>query len=118
MKKTLICFVSIALAFWITGNALAQSHSGEALKESGKAASAAGKSAAHSIAASGQTTSAASAVPLALSGAAGAVSGKVGKDLAEAANQPIGTSLEITDETVTAGPPPDQVLKVKKSTEN
>ena len=114
MKKSMFFLVSIVLVLMVAGYSSAQStYSGEAVKESGKAGSAASKSVVNSIAASGQATSAVSAVPLAASGAAGAVSGQIAQDLVNAASQPIGKPLEITDETVTAGPPPDQALKIK-----
>jgi len=96
----------------------ADTHSAQAVKEGSKASSHASASAAHSIAASGQVTSAASAVPLAIGASIGAVSGKMAKNLMDAATAPIGTPLEITDESVTAGPPPDQALTQKKKRAN
>ncbi len=93
-------------------------HAGEAVKESVKASGAASKGSAHAIAASGQATSAASAAPLLIGGSAGAVSGKIGNDLMQSASQPIGKPLAITDEAITAGPPPDQVLKTKTPAQN
>ena len=73
-------------------------------------------SAAHSIAASGQVTSAASAVPLSIGGAvlgsAGAVSSGAAHDSMKAATAPIGTPLEITDESITTMPP-NEALKTK-----
>jgi hypothetical protein len=114
MKRTLICLVLIVSALMVAGHAFGQgSFSGQAVQESVKASGHASKAVVNSIAASGQATSAVSAVPLAASGAAGAVSGQVAGDLLNAASQPAGKPLEITDETVTAGPPPDQMLKVK-----
>jgi hypothetical protein len=114
MKKTTIFLVLMILMSMVAGYSFAQgTYSGEAVKESGKAGSHASKSVVNSIAASGQATSAVSAIPLATSGAAGAVSGQAAQDLIDAANQPIGKPLPISDETFTAGPPPDQVLKTK-----
>lgn len=85
-------------------------HIGKAADEGMKASGHASKSAAHSIVGSGQVTSAASAAPLLILGASGAASAKIGEDLLDAATTPIGEPLEITDETVTIGVPPDQAL--------
>jgi FlaG/FlaF family flagellin (archaellin) len=114
MKKATICFISLTLILMATGYSFAQgTYSGAAVTESGKAASHASKSVVNSIAASGQATSAVSAIPLAVSAAAGAVSGQAAQGLIDSATQPIGKPLPISDETFTAGPPPDQVLKMK-----
>lgn len=108
-----ILFLSLAL----NGSALAgDTHSGQAVTEASKAGSHASQSAAHAIVGSGQVVSAASAVPLAIGGSAGAVSTEIAKDLMNAATAPAGTPLEITDENITAGPPPDQALKIKAQT--
>jgi len=64
----------------------------------------------HALAASGQVTLQVSAVPLLTSAALGAVAGTVGEALIKAADAPIGTPLPISDETVSAGPPPDQAI--------
>ena len=93
-------------------------YSVNAIEEASKAGSHTSTSAGHSIAASGQVTSAASAVPLAVSGSAGAVSTEIAKELMDAATVPIGTPLEMTEESVTAGPPPDQALAPKKTKQN
>jgi hypothetical protein len=116
MKNIIRLFIFCALLLCITTHLCAQStsHSQEAIKQSGKAGSAASKGSIHAIAASGQAASAASAVPFLASGAAGALSEKVGDDLLKNASQPIGRPLEITEEVITAGPPPDQALKVKQ----
>ncbi len=89
-------------------------HAEEALKHTGQASGNASASAAHSIAATGQVTSAVSAVPLKISGAVGAVSNKAGDALIDAANTPIGKPLVVTDETISAGPPPSEAIKAKK----
>lgn len=89
-------------------------HAEEAVKKSAQASGNASASAAHSIAASGQVTSAALAVPLTVVGSVGAVSAKTGDALSKAASAPIGTPLVVTDEVVTAGPPPSEAMKPKK----
>lgn len=65
-------------------------------------------SSAHILHASGQATSAAVAAPLALSGQ---LSSQVAADLQDAAAQPIGQPLAISEESFHAGPPPDQALQ-------
>lgn len=112
MKKMMILAIICIVTLALNGNLLAgDTHSGEAVKQGSKAASHGSASAAHAIVGSGQVTSAASAVPLSVAGSAGAVSTEIAKDLMEAATAPIGSPLEITDESVTAGPPPNEVLK-------
>lgn len=119
MKKQHILAMASAviMIFCVTAFA-SDTHSVQAVEDASKAGSHASTSAGHSIAASGQVTSAASAVPLAVSGSAGAVSTEIAKELMDAATAPIGTPLEITDESVTAGPPPDQALTPKKAKQN
>lgn len=91
-------------------------HAGRAANEAVQSSGHASASAAHSIAASGQVTSAVSAVPLSVGGAvlgsAGAVSTGAARDSTKASTAPIGTPLEIGDETITVIPP-DQALKSK-----
>ncbi|MBU0943779.1 MAG: hypothetical protein KKE53_04925 [Proteobacteria bacterium] len=116
MKKIKILTISSAFIMILSVNCCtADTHSGRAVEELSKAGSHASASAAHGIVASGQVTSAASAVPLAISGSAGAVSTEIAKDLMKAATAPIGTPLEITDESVTVGPPPDKALAPKEA---
>lgn len=92
-------------------------HAGQAVQESVQASGNASGSAAHSIAASGQVTSAASAVPLSVGGAvlgsAGALSAGAAHESMKAATAPIGTPLEVTDESITTMPP-NEALKVNK----
>jgi hypothetical protein len=91
-------------------------HAEQAVQESAQASGNASASAAHSIVASGQVTSAASAVPLSVGGAvlgsAGAVSAGAAHDSMKAATAPIGTPLEVTDESITTMPP-NEALKTK-----
>lgn len=124
--KTSKMFAIVSLfTLILSANAFAgDTHSGRAVGESAEAASHSGASVAHGTMASGQVTSAASAVPLAVVGSAGAVIGSAGaastqiaKDLMSAATAPIGTPLEITDESVTTGPPPNEALAPKKPKE-
>lgn len=99
-------------------NVLAQdaTHAGEALKNAAMSSGHASASAAHSVAASGQVTSGVLAVPLlsggAVLGSAGAVSTQAGLESLKAANAPIGTPLQITDEVITVVPP-SEALKSK-----
>ena len=104
MKKLKILAIASAVTMiWTVNSFGGNTHSGQAVKEAGKAASHASSSAAHAIVGSGQVTSAASAVPLAIAGSAGAVCTEIAKDLMEAATAPIGTPLEITDESISRG---------------
>jgi hypothetical protein len=119
MSKPVIVVALVVLALCMCSYSFAEgTYAGEAVKESVKASGAASKGSMHSIAASGQVTSAVSAVPLLVGGSVGAVSGKAGSELMQSASQPIGKPLEVTEEAVTVGPPPDQVLKTKTPAQN
>ncbi len=110
MTKTLklISITAIMILTTCTLSIAQGTHSGQAANHSGAAGSHASKSLAHSIAASGQAVSAAGAIPLM---SAGAVSTDMGNALWDAATTPVDGPLEITEETVTVGPPPDKALK-------
>ncbi|WP_321417820.1 hypothetical protein [uncultured Desulfobacter sp.] len=116
MKKiNIFAFVSALTLFFSANSFAGDTHSGQAVGESAQTGSHASASAAHGIVASGQVTSAASAVPLAIGGSAAVVTTEIAKDLMDAATAPIGTPLEMTDESVTAGPPPNAALAPKKT---
>lgn len=121
MKSTHL--LSILLASSLASGAFAanQTHSGQASGNAAQSGSHASASAGHSIAASGQVTSAVSAIPLAIgglvSGTAGAVSSQAARGSAQAATAPIGTPLEITDETITVMPPNEALKKPAKAPE-
>lgn len=65
----------------------------------------------HSVVGSAQLASGVVAVPLIAVGSVGQVSQQAGNDLWQIANEPIGTPLPISDETITAGPSPAQAIK-------
>lgn len=85
------------------------SYSQQAVQESSKACSHAGTGASYGLAASGQAVSAVAAVPFAVAGSIGAVSGHIADGLMHGASAP----LPLTDESITAGPPPDVALRGK-----
>ncbi len=64
----------------------------------------------HSIAGGAKLASGVIAIPLIAIGASGQVSQQAGESLWDIANEPIGTPLPITEETITAGPPPSQAI--------
>jgi hypothetical protein len=104
------------IAATIGGAAAQDTNAGRAVEHGVQASGHASASAAHSIAASGQVTSAASAVPLSIGGAAlgsaGAVSADAARESMRAATAPIGTPLDITNETITVIPP-NEALKAR-----
>lgn len=114
MIKYITKFIVVCSLFGSTVYAAESTHAEEAVKKSAQASGNASASAAHSIAATGQVTSAASAIPLKAVGSVGAVSAKAGESLSNVANAPIGKPLEVTDEVITAGPPPSEAIKPKK----
>lgn len=111
MNGKRIFSAAMVLTLAAAGSCLAETYSGRAVAESGRAASHAGNSVANGLAASGQATSAAAAVPLAVAGSIGIVCNEMANGLMEAATAPAGSPLPLTDETVTAGAPPDEALK-------
>jgi len=115
MKSSHRVFIVLTALLASSAFAANQTHSGQASANAAQSGSHASASAGHSIAASGQVTSAASAIPLAIggvvSGAAGAVSGQAARSSAQAATAPIGTPLDITDETITVMPPNEALKK-------
>jgi hypothetical protein len=116
MRNSLLvsCTLSLILVSASQITAGEDTHSGQAVRESVQTSGHASASAAHSIVASGQATSAVAAVPLSIGGAvlgsAGTVSGDAAHSLAKAAAAPIGTPLDITEESITTMPP-DEALK-------
>lgn len=115
MKKSYL-FTVVVLAFCLVSPAWAgdDTHSGKAASHGSQASQHASGSAAHAIMASGQVVSGAASVPFMASGASGAVSAQIGEDLNKAATAPADGPLEISDETITVGPPPDQAMKETK----
>ncbi len=111
MRTSKIIATILVAALIFSTNALGgESHSGRAIADLGKASTHASAGAGHAIVGSGQAISAIASVPFALVGSVGAVSSEIAKDLLNAATAPVGTPLEITDETVSAGPPPNEAL--------
>lgn len=119
MKKTIVLLGIALFNTLVSGQLLAgDSQSGQAIHHGVQAGSHASASAAHAVVGSGQVTSAVSAVPLGIAGSVGAASADGAEALMESAAAPIGTPLDITDEAVTAGPPPNQALTPQKMKEN
>ncbi|MGV8074897.1 MAG: hypothetical protein AB2L11_10130 [Syntrophobacteraceae bacterium] len=111
MKK-LILAVALILLAGLAGSCFAGgTYSGQAVQESLNASSHASVGVMYGIVASGQAVSAVAAVPFAIAGTAGAVSTGIAVELMNAATTPVGAPLPITDENLTAGPPPDEALK-------
>ena len=79
-------------------------HSGQASIHSANAVS-------HGLVSGAKVASGSAAVPLILIGSAGTVSGDAGRTLWEAADQPIGEPLPITEETIISAPSPDQAIR-------
>jgi len=98
----------------ISGVAAQETQPDRAVRSAVTASGNLSKSAAQSIAASARATLAVSAVPLAsggvVLGSTGAASAAAARDSMRAANAPIGTPLEITDETIMVMPP-NEALK-------
>ncbi len=80
-------------------------HSGEASANSVQAI-------AHTSIAGIKLASGVTAVPLLIVGEIGKISGQAGEELWEETNRPIGEPLEITDEIITSGPSPEDVMNM------
>lgn len=110
--RTMILAAAATMVFSVPSFA-GNGYSGQAIKESGAASTHSGASIANSVAGTGQVVSAVAAVPFYVVGAVGDVSGEIANGLIDMATAPPGTALEITDEVITAGPPPNDALKEK-----
>jgi len=110
MKHSVNILISFMILAFMAGTAWAQTNVGAAVKHGSQAGSHASRSVIHAIIGSGQVVSAAASVPLSIAGSAGAVSAQIAHDLRKAASTPIGQPLEISDETVSVGLPPDMEL--------
>ncbi len=102
-----LCAIAGAPA-WAAAEGSTQ-HSAAASKEAAKIAGHSARAAGHVIVGGAQAASASAAVPLMASGAVGKASGQSGKAMMDEAIGD-GAPLPISDETVTAGPPPDDAL--------
>jgi hypothetical protein len=104
-KRHFLVSSVIALSFF-SGGAFANgvaAHFSEAVDHSGQAA-------AHASVAGVKVVSGVVAAPLVAGGAVGQVVGEGGKILWDIANSPIGDSLPVGDETLTAGPSPAEMM--------
>jgi len=100
--STLVVALSLVAQGAFAGGS--QNHSVKTVAHSGQAVS-------HGVAASAMASSGVVAIPLVLSGAVGHASGKAGKELWDIANTPIGDPLPISDEAITAGPTPTEMMR-------
>jgi len=111
MNKSKTTPILIAALFMCASCAMANpaEHAEQAIRAGGRASGNAAASAGHSLAASGQLASGVVAIPLLTSGAVatgiGSAAAQAGGSLMNAAVQPIGQPLPITDETVSILPP-------------
>lgn len=109
-QKSKVLYFIITL-FILTSYSVVQANSGQSAKHASQASGHGSQSALHAIKGTGKVVSGTVAVPLSAAGASGATSSQVADELKQASESPIGKPLEITDETITIGPPPDQQLK-------
>ncbi|MDX8394692.1 MAG: hypothetical protein R8K21_08970 [Mariprofundales bacterium] len=103
----------LLVLFWLSP-AIASGFSEQAVEHSSEAASHGSVGAASAIAASGQAASVIVAVPLAVTGAVVEAVGDASSSSAEKLAE-IGSSkkgLEISDDSVTAGAPPNEAMKI------
>lgn len=89
----------------------------DSLQSSGRALQHSANAVGYALAGSGQLVSGVAAVPLGFLGAIGQVSDAASDSLMDAANADIGAPLPISDEIVTAGPPPSTVLQANPGTQ-
>ncbi len=95
-----------AVLFLVAGQAQAGralQHSGQALKHSAEAVG-------YAMVGATQLVFGASAIPFGMSANLGNVSGDMSDAMWEVANAPIGEPLPVAEESISAGPPPNQAL--------
>ena len=83
---------------------------GDSLQHNGQSLENLALAVGHSTAAGFKLVSGAAAIPLKIGGAFGEASGQIGDALWESSSAPV-ASLPISDEIVTAGPPPQRALQ-------
>jgi len=98
--------VTAVFTLMVASSAMAQGSARHSAQASQHASAAIG----HGVVASAQLASGAIAVPLGMVAAVGEVSGDASEALWKEATGEIGGPLPVSDETFTAGPPPDQAL--------
>lgn len=107
----------VILVFGATSACAQSGNARKAINESGQASTNAVNSAGHGILASGQVTSAVVAVPLSVGGAVLGTAASVANGLANAsmnaAAEPIGRPLPITEHVVTTMPPSEALTKAR-----
>lgn len=106
MKKYFLTISAILSLMLLSQPAMAQgsvNHSVQSLKYSAQASG-------HTVIAGAKLSSAVVAVPLLTVGAIGAVSSEAGKAFLESSSADFNRPLNISDESVTAGPTPDNAV--------
>lgn len=113
MKTLMKMSATLWIILGLTAAANAQgTYSGQAVKESLEASSHAVQGIAYSAASAGQVVSGIVAVPFIVIGESGKVSAQIGQDLWDASTATVQEPLEISDKTITVGPPPDKALNL------
>lgn len=110
MKNLFLNITGLLAISLVSTNVLAAGpfeHSSQASKNSAQAIG-------HSSVAGVKVVSGVVAIPLTIAGEVGRVSKETGNALWENVNQPIGEPLEITDEIITAGPSPEDVIRFQE----
>ena len=105
-KKTLIVTTTLLAAI-----AIQPAHAQGSVQHASQAVEHSTKAIGHSVAGGAKLASGVAAVPLIAVGASGQASQQAGEALWDIANEPIGTPLPVSDETVTAGPTPSQAIQ-------
>jgi hypothetical protein len=110
MKNLFLNITGLLAISLVSTNVLAAGpfeHSGQASKKSVQAIG-------HSSAAGAKLASGAVAIPLTIASEVGVASGETANALRKNDNQSVGEPLEITDEIITAGPSPEEVIRLKE----
>ncbi len=96
-----------------TLSAVNMAHAGSANQHFSRGAGHSTKAVGHSATASGKAMLSVAALPFAVVGSVGQLSSHASEEMWDLANRPIGTSLPISDVTLTVGPPPEEALTEK-----
>lgn len=108
----IVALINVAFFLFTSGAVtIAQTSDNPAAEHASQTSAHGSQSVMHAIMGTGKVVSAASSVPFAAAGSAGAVSTDIASESNKAASLPVGEPLEIAEETVSAGLPPDQELQ-------
>ncbi len=110
MTTKTTAILSTVILTGLVATQTAQAQAGGSVQHASQASGHSARAVGHSVAGTTKLVSGVVAVPLIAIGASGQASQQAGESLWDIANEPIGTPLPVTEETVTAGPSPARAI--------